>query len=118
VVTGDVQFDLLGLDLDRHLFVQVSRQLNAYRVVRVHWEGVSNRSTASSTEQLARQSFVLCQIVRHAEVIDVRGRLRQAYGNTADFLRSREIALRERRRDLQHAGDVVEAIACIVGRKK
>src|SRR5262249_13264909 len=116
--TVEAQLELLRLDVDRHLFVQVARQLNAYRVVRVHRERVPNRRTASRTEQLARQSFVLREIVRHTEVVDVWEGRRQPYRSAADFLGCQEIPLHERRRDFQYAGDIVKAIASIVGRKK
>ena len=45
-------------------------------------------------------------------------RRRRADREPADLVRGREIALEQRRRQLQHAGDVVEAVARVVGRQE
>src|SRR5262245_33281111 len=49
--------------------------------------------------------------------IDLRERnhRRIAHRKTADFARGRQILLEERGRDLQYVGDVVEAVAFVVG---
>ena len=48
----------------------------------------------------------------------VRCRQRTAYREPADPLGSHQVALQQRRRDFQHASDVVEAVTRIVGRQQ
>ena len=62
------------------------------------------------------ETHVLIELVGDAEQIAVRRR-RRAERQPRDLLRGVEIALGEERRQLQHAGDVVEAVADLVGRQ-
>ena len=55
---------------------------------------------------------------READVVDIGERRRRAHREPADLLRRGQIPLHERRRHLQHAGDVVEPIARVVGGKQ
>ena len=114
----DADLELLRLRVDRHLFVEIARQLHANRVLRVHRERVADRRAAARAEQLAGQAIVLREIVGDAEIVDGRQRRRRADRRAADLLRRRQIPLHQRRRQLQHARNVVEAVARVVGRKK
>ena len=64
------------------------------------------------------QAPLLRAVVGHAEPIDADELRRRADGEPADLVGRREIALEQRRRQLQHAGDVVEAVARLVGRQQ
>ena len=114
----DAHLELLRLRVDRHLLVEIARQLHANRVLRVHRERVGDRRPAARPEQLSGQAIVLREIVGDAEIVDGRKRRRCPDGRAADLLRRRQIPLHQRRRELQHARDVVEAVARVVGRKK
>ena len=74
---------------------------------------------AARAERQAVEAVVLRQ--RRPSIvtgIDVGGIVAIADRQAADLLRRRQIALEQRRRDLQHVGDVVEAVARIVGRQQ
>ena len=79
---------------------------------------MTNERPAAGAERQAVVAIVLLHSRRHA--VDRRGRARRrtADRGPADHARRREIALDERRRHLQHARDVVEAVARIVGRQQ
>src|SRR5262249_40377855 len=70
----DAHLEVLRLDIDRHLLVQITRQLNTYRVIRIHRKRVANRRAASRTKQLSWQPLVLREIVGNTEVVDIRER--------------------------------------------
>ena len=114
----DAHLELLRLRVDRHLFVEIARQLDANRVLRVHRERVVDGRAAARAEQLAGQAIVLGEIVGDPEIVDGRKRRRGSDRRAADLLRRRQIPLHQRRRQLQYAGNVVEAVARVVGRKQ
>ena len=77
-----------------------------------------HQRAAARAERQALDVIVLLRIRRHAVDLVVHGRQRRADRQAADRLRRRQIALHQRRRDPQHARDVVEAVAGIVGRQQ
>ena len=78
---------------------------------------MANQRAAARAERQPLEAIVLPQIGRHEERLGRRRARRRADGDGADLLRGGEIALHQRRRHPQHAGDVVEPVAHIVGRQ-
>ena len=95
----------------------ISRQLNANRVLTISWKGVAQHRAAARAERQAVQSIVLPKfgrdVIRLGDGIDCC----RADRHTADLSRGAQIALHQRRRHPLHAGDVVEAVAHIIGRQ-
>ena len=115
-VDGDLELLLLGVE--RHLLVQVARELGRDLVLGVGREVVLDQRAAARAERQAGQAPLLRAVVGHAEPIDVHELRRRADREPADLVGRREVALEQRRRQLQHAGDVVEAVARLVGRQQ
>ena len=69
---------------------------------------------AARAERQSRQVDVLRQVVGDAEVVDARRPRGRADGQAAHLLRRGQVALHQRRRQLEHAGNVVEPVAHIV----
>jgi hypothetical protein len=62
--------------------------------------------------------MLLRPVVRHSKRVDVDERRRSADHETTDLFGGAEIALEQRRRQLEHAADVVEPVARVVARKQ
>ncbi len=109
---------MLVLGVERHALIQVAGQPRPDFVDAVHRKRVANQRAAASAERQPGQLLVLRQIVRDPEIIDVRCRQWCADREATHLLRRRQITLHQRRRHLQHACDVVEPVAHIVGRQQ
>ena len=73
---------------------------------------------AARAERQPLDVIVLLRVGRDPIDLVIDRRQRRADGEPADRLGGREIALHQRRREPQHAGDVVEAVARVVGRQE
>ncbi len=115
-VDGDLERLLLGVE--RHALVQIARELGSDLVLGIGREVVIDSHAAARAERQTGQALLLRTVVGHAEPVDVDERRRRADGEPADLVGCGEIALEQRRRELQHARDVVEAVARLVGRQE
>ncbi len=114
----DRDLELLLLGVERHLLVQVARELGGDVVFGVGRKVILDQRPAARAERQAGQAPLLRAVVGHAEPVDADELRRRADRQAADLVGRREIALEQRRRQLQHAGDVVEAVARLVGRQQ
>ena len=115
------QRDPLAVDGD----LQVVR-LDAQRPVRQNLEDVLgvlgkvvvDDHAAAGAERQPFHAPVLPQIGGDPEGLGRRRRHGRGDGEPADLARGRQIPLHQGRRDAEHAGDVVEAVAGVVGREQ
>ena len=100
---------------DGQVVAGVAGEADANRVVGVLRKHVAERAAAARAERHPRHPVVLRQIAGEAEDLG-RGRRRgTSHRNAADLARGGQVALQQRRRDAEHAGDVVEPVAGPVG---
>ena len=117
------ELDALAVDRDLELVRLAQtvrpRHLDANVVVAVEGKQVRDHRPTARAERQVIGAIVLLAIGR--DTVGVAGRLRAADcpdRKAADRLRRGEIAFHEGRRHPQHAGDVVEAVAGVVGRQE
>ena len=103
---------------DGQVVAGVAGQANAKRVVGVLREHVAKRPAAAGAERHARHPVVLREIARQTKDLGGGRRRRTSHRHPADLARGGQVALQQRRRDAEHAGDVVEAVAGPVGRQQ
>ena len=104
--------------LAEHLAETELQQRQPDHVLAVDREVVRDGRAAARAERLAFERLVLAEIALH-RVGDLRRRgVAFADGQPADLRRRRDVALEQRRRHAEHVGDVVEAVARIVGRQQ
>ena len=96
----------------------VAAQPHTERVLGVLRERVVDPGAAAGAERQPVHANILRQIGRQTERLGRRRGHRSADRETADLLGGRKIALEQARGHPQHAGDVVEAVAAIVGRQQ
>ena len=112
-------FQLFALGaLAEHLAETQLQQRQPDHVLAVHREVVRDGGAAARAERLARQRLVLAEIALDRVGDLGRRGVALADGQAADFGRRRDVALEQRRRHAQHVGDVVEAVARVVGRQQ
>ena len=100
-----------------HVADDVAQQHHAQLVLGVLREGVGERQAAAGAERQAVHVILLRIIGRHAEGQAHDARV-GAHSEAAHAPRGAEILLEQRRRDAQHARDVVETEALVVGRQQ
>ena len=100
--------------------LDVQRAVRDHRdhVLRVLGKVEIDDGAPAGAEREPRNVVVLPQIGGDAERLGDRRGDRRSDGEPADLPRRREIAFHQGRRDSQHAGDVVEAVAGVVGRQQ
>ena len=113
----DTDLDVLVFGVRGHALIQVARDAHANLVLGVRGEHVAHLGSPACAERQAGQMNALRQIVGDAEILDRRRRRRGADGEAAHALGRAKVLLHQRRRHLQHAGDVVEPIAGVVCRQ-
>ena len=87
-------------------------------VLRVLGEVVVDHHPAAGAERQPLHAAVLPQVGGDPERLGRRRRHRRRHREAADLARRRQVALHQRRRDAEDAGDVVEAVARVVGRQQ
>ena len=96
-----------------------AREVDLDDVLAVHGEGMPHREPTPRPErQVVADPRVLLQILVDGEDLRRRRQIRVAHRQPADLPRRRQIALGQHRRHRQHVGDVVEAVAGVVGRQE
>ena len=95
-----------------------ARQTHADVVLSVAGKVVADQRPTAGAERQTVDPVVLRQIGGHPEDIVVRSRRRRSDGGAADVLCGGKVSLHQRRRDLENAGYVVEAIARAISRKQ
>ncbi len=95
-----------------------AQQIDLDDVVAVLGKGVPDQRPAACAERQPRDSLVLPHLLRHAELARRRRGERPPHRGLADLGGRRQVALHERLVQPEHPGDVVEAVAGIVGREQ
>ena len=111
-LTVDGHLEVVRLDAQR----PVRQDLED--VLRVLGEVVVDHHSAAGAERQPLHAAVLAQVGGDAEGLGRRRRHRRRHRESADLARRRQVALHQRRRDAEDAGDVVEAVARVVGRQQ
>ena len=101
-----------------HVADDVAQQEDVEFVVGVLREVVAEQQAAARAERQSLDVILLRVVGRHAVRLSRTTSRVGADGQAADLARRREVLLEQRRRDAQHARDVVEAVALVVGRQQ
>ena len=110
--TVDRDFEVVRLDAQRPVRQHLDDVLGIFREV------VLDHHAAPRTEREAFHPDVLPEVGRDAEGLGGRRRHGRRHREAAHLARRREVPIHERRRDAEHAGDVVEAVARVVRRQQ
>ena len=93
---------------------QIAREPDLDLVLAVLGECVGHRHPAARAQGQAGQMIFLREVGRQANDVALERRLRAADRQAADFLRGRDVAVQERRRQVADR-DVVEAVTALIG---
>jgi hypothetical protein len=114
-VDGDL--DLVRELETGHVADDISQQEDVEVVLAVLRKIVTDEESATRAQRKSFDVIGLLGVRRHA-IDPLCERRVGADGETADLSRSRQVLLEQGRGDLQDAGDVVEAVALVVGRQQ
>ena len=104
-------------DLEPMLIGPAAQRFHLEDIVGIERELIADRRAAARSERQAVEAHVLRKIGPQTEGLRRRRDGRIANGDTADLAGRGHVAIQERRRHFQDAGDVVEAVAHVVGRE-
>jgi hypothetical protein len=107
------QLDLVRLAQPFDILVAIPGQTNLELVLAVHREGVGEDRAAASADGEAVQVTFLGQVGRDPDRVAARRSSRPAYGEAADLLGCRDIAIEQGGGEIAN-GDVVEPVAGLV----
>ena len=96
---------------------QIARKPDLNVVLAIPGERVRDRHAAARAKRKPGDMRLLRPIGRQPNGVGLHRRLRAADREAADFLRSRDVAIQKRWRQIPD-GDVVEAVAAFVGRQQ
>ena len=96
---------------------QIAHEPDLDLVLAVLNERVGHRRAAARAQGQAGQMIFLREVGRQANDVALERRLRAADRQAADFLRGRDVAVQQRRRQVADR-HVVEAVTAVIGRQK
>ena len=117
LLTVDRDLDAVGELQAGHVAVEVAHEADGELVLGVLREVVTEAEAASSAQAQAVH-FVLLRIVRGHAIGEPHDLGVGADGQAAHTPGGGQVLFEQRRRDAQHAGDVVEAVALVIGRQE